>query len=47
MILIALYLAAIVLANLSVAYFGPAVSIVNSFLFIGLDRAHPGAKAAA
>lgn len=32
-----LYLAAIVLANLSVAQFGPAVSILNAFLFIGLD----------
>jgi hypothetical protein len=35
--LIALYLAAIVAANLSVAYFGPASTIVNAFLFIGLD----------
>lgn len=35
--LILLYLAAIVAANLSVAYFGPYVSIINSFLFIGLD----------
>lgn len=35
--LILLYLAAIVAANLSVAYFGPWVSIINSFLFIGLD----------
>lgn len=35
--LIALYLVAIVAANLSVAYFGPASTIVNAFLFIGLD----------
>lgn len=34
---ITLYLVAIVLANLSVAQFGPSVSIVNAFLFIGLD----------
>jgi queuosine precursor transporter len=37
MIYIALYLGAIVAANLSVAYFGPSASIVNAFLFIGLD----------
>lgn len=37
MILITLYLAAIVAANLSVAAFGPEVSILNAFLFIGLD----------
>lgn len=35
--LVALYLAAIVAANLSVAAWGPAVAIVNAFLFIGLD----------
>lgn len=35
--LVALYLVAIVLANLSVAYFGPASTVVNAFLFIGLD----------
>lgn len=35
--LIALYLIAIVIANLSVAQFGPSVAIVNAFLFIGLD----------
>jgi len=34
---IILYLSAIVLANLSVAYFGPPSMIVNAFLFIGLD----------
>ena len=37
MIYIILYLGAIVAANLLVAHFGPAVSIVNAFLFIGLD----------
>lgn len=37
MMLIVLYLAAIVAANLLVATFGPQVSIVNAFLFIGLD----------
>ena len=36
-ILIAVYLAAIVAANLLVATFGPAVSIVNAFLLIALD----------
>lgn len=35
--IVIVYLAAIVAANLSVAYFGPASSIVNAFLFIGLD----------
>ena len=34
---IVLYLLAIVLANISVARFGPSVAIVNAFLFIGLD----------
>jgi hypothetical protein len=28
---------AIILANLTVAWFGPGVTIVNAFLFIGLD----------
>lgn len=37
MFLIILYLLAIVIANLSVAQFGPSVTIVNAFLFIGLD----------
>ena len=32
-----LYLVAIVLANLTVAAFGPRMVIVNAFLFIGLD----------
>ena len=32
-----MYLLAAVLANLSVAYFGPSSTIVNAFLFIGLD----------
>lgn len=36
-ILIALYLVAIVAANLSVAHFGPSAAVVNAFLFIGLD----------
>lgn len=35
--LIALYLLAIVAANLMVVMFGPSVTIVNAFLFIGLD----------
>lgn len=37
MSLIVLYLAAIVAANLTVAWFGPSVTIINAFLFIGLD----------
>lgn len=37
MIYVFLYLLAIVLANLSVATFGPTVTIINAFLFIGLD----------
>ena len=37
MIYIVMYLTAIILANLSTAYFGPSASIVNAFLFIGLD----------
>lgn len=36
-LLIGLYLAAIVAANLLVAAFGPAVTIIGAFLFIGLD----------
>lgn len=36
-VLIGMYLAAIVAANLSVAAFGPAVAIVNAFVFIALD----------
>lgn len=36
-IIVAAYLVAIVLANLSVAWFGPQVTIINAFLFIGLD----------
>lgn len=35
--LIVLYLVAIVAANLLVAEFGPSITIVNAFLFIGLD----------
>jgi len=37
MIYIVLYLIAVVLANLSVGAFGPAATIINAFLFIGLD----------
>ncbi len=37
MFLIALYLSAIVLANLSVAMFGPSVTVFNAFVFIALD----------
>jgi uncharacterized PurR-regulated membrane protein YhhQ (DUF165 family) len=36
---VAAYAAAIVAANLSVAAFGPAISPVNAFLFIGFDLA--------
>jgi hypothetical protein len=35
--LVALYLVAIVLANLTIALFGPSWAIFNAFLFIGLD----------
>ena len=37
MLYIGMYLLAAVLANLSVAYFGPASTIFNAFVFIGLD----------
>lgn len=37
MIYVGLYLFAIVAANLTIAAFGPAWSIVNAFLFIGMD----------
>ncbi len=37
MIYVLMYLTAIVAANLTTAAFGPAWSIVNAFLFIGLD----------
>lgn len=37
MIYILLYLIAIVIANITVAVYGPSVSIINAFLFIGLD----------
>ena len=37
MIYVFMYLVAIVLANLTVAAFGPNMVIVNAFLFIGLD----------
>ena len=33
------YAAAMILANLSVATFGPWVSLINAFLLIGLDLA--------
>lgn len=36
-IAIAIYAIAMTLANLSVAAFGPAISPINAFLFIGLD----------
>ena len=35
--MVIVYLVAIVLANLSVAWFGKAATILNAFLFIGLD----------
>lgn len=35
--LITLYLSAIIIANLLVAQYGPAVTVANAFLFIGLD----------
>jgi hypothetical protein len=34
---VVLYLAAIIAANLSAAHFGPEASVVNAFLFIGLN----------
>lgn len=34
---VVVYLAAIVIANLTVARFGPSVAVVNAFLWIGLD----------
>lgn len=37
MIYVLLYLLAIVLANVSVATFGPGATVINAFLFIGLD----------
>lgn len=35
--LVAMYLSAITIANLLVSWYGPAVAIINAFLFIGLD----------
>lgn len=35
--IVALYLAAVVAANLTVAAFGPSVTIINAFVLIGLD----------
>ena len=45
MIYVIMYLAAIVAANVSVSLFGPGVTVVNAFLFIGFnltarDRLH-------
>ena len=37
MLYVFMYLSAIVAANLLVAQFGPGVTIINAFLFIGLD----------
>ncbi|MCA9993944.1 MAG: VUT family protein [Anaerolineales bacterium] len=37
MLYVTMYLVAIILANLTVAAFGPSMTIVNAFLFIGLD----------
>lgn len=37
MFYVILYLVAIVLANLSIAAFGPSIAIIVAFLFIGLD----------
>jgi len=34
---VGLYLGAIVLANLTIVWFGPGISVLNAFLFIGLD----------
>ncbi len=34
---VSIYLIAVVLANLSVAAFGPSVAVLNAFIFIGLD----------
>jgi uncharacterized PurR-regulated membrane protein YhhQ (DUF165 family) len=39
MIYIAIYIAAIVAANLSIAHFGVVSAPINAFLFIGLDLA--------
>ena len=36
-ILVTLYLAAIIIANLTTAVFGPSWSIINAFVLIGLD----------
>ena len=38
-IAIGIYVVAIILANVSVAIFGPSISPINAFLFIGLDLA--------
>lgn len=36
-VLVIVYLAAIIAANLLIVSFGPSVAIINAFLFIGLD----------
>lgn len=36
---VCIYAAAMTLANLSIAYFGPWVSLINAFVLIGLDLA--------
>jgi len=36
---ISIYASAMVLANLSVAAFGPSISPINAFILIGLDLA--------
>lgn len=36
-LIVGMYLVAIVAANLLVVWFGPGVTIINAFLFIGLD----------
>lgn len=37
MFYIFIYLVAVVLANITVAIFGPSITVINAFLFIGLD----------
>ena len=37
MLYVIMYLVAIILANLTVALYGPGMAIINAFLFIGLD----------
>lgn len=35
--MVSIYLVVIILANLSVKLFGPSITIINAFVFIGLD----------